>query len=149
MRMADKVSLFIVFLLILSVAYYEYRVSVKQIPVTEGEQTEGARYKGITAQQLSRLTNADKDVLIVDLRQRRIYEKGHIPTAISIPFSEFTAKSGEMDKEADTILYCESGPWSRLAYDQLQEKGFKRVRILINGYVGWKWEINGRIEKKG
>lgn len=147
--MTDKVSLTIVFILLLSVAYYEYRVSVNQIPVTDSGKAEESRYAGITSKDLSQLIIADADVLVVDLRQKRIYNKGHIPTARSIPFSEFAAKSGKMNKGANIILYCESGPWSRLAYDQLKENGFKNIRILINGYVGWKWEINGKIEKIG
>ena len=131
-----------------AVAWYEYRVSVSQIP-SAGADGGNPAYLGIRASDLSQLIMDDAGVEIMDLRPKRIFDKGHIPNARPVPFSELENTLPSMNKEAKIILYCERGPWSRLAYDRMKEMGFKNVRILINGYVGWKWEINGKIEKKG
>ena len=55
---------------------------------------------------------ARQDVMIVDSRPAaRKYDKGHIPTAISIPHSQFDKMTDKLpkDKNALLIFYC-GGP---------------------------------------
>ena len=50
-----------------------------------------------------------KNVLIIDSRPKRPkYDKGYIPTAVSIPDSKFDKMVGKLPKDKDTLLvfYC-------------------------------------------
>jgi len=49
------------------------------------------------------------DMLLVDSRPKKPkYDKGHIPTAISIPDSQFEALKGKLPADKNTLLvfYC-------------------------------------------
>jgi len=50
------------------------------------------------------------EALVIDSRPKKAkYDKGHIPTAISIPDSEFENLKGRLpaDKNTPLIFYCE------------------------------------------
>jgi rhodanese-related sulfurtransferase len=62
-------------------------------------------------QQYARMPRPDK-VLIIDSRPRRAkFDKGYIPTAVSIPDSQFAKMTGQLPADKDTLLifYCQ-GP---------------------------------------
>ena len=49
------------------------------------------------------------EALVIDSRPKKAkYDKGHIPSAISIPDSQFEALKGRLpaDKNEDLIFYC-------------------------------------------
>ena len=53
-----------------------------------------------------------KDVMIIDSRPKKPkYDKGYIPTAVSIPDSQFAKMTDKLPKDKDTLLifYCQ-GP---------------------------------------
>jgi len=53
---------------------------------------------------------ATNQVMVVDSRpQKAKYDKGHIPSAISIPDSEFEKLKGKLpaDKDTPLIFYCQ------------------------------------------
>lgn len=148
MKFKDKVAAIIVLFLLFLVLRYEYLVSVKQVPSSATRKNEESLFNGLTSNELFRLISNKHEFILIDVRSSVEYDKGHIPGALSIPFSEIKSKIGQFNKTDSIILYCESGPWSRVAYNDLKKLGFENVRILINGIVGWKWEIGGELEKK-
>ena len=145
MKIKDIIAALVVFSLLTLVIIYEYRVSVEQIPSSASDRRENALFDGVTSKELSRLIAKKSNVTIIDVRSPGEYEDGQIPGAISIPFSEIKSKSTQHNKNDALILYCESGPWSKVAYNDLKELGFENIRILTNGIVGWKWEIKGEL----
>ncbi len=144
--MKERLSIAAVFAAMLLVAVYEYRESVKQIPSSGGK--EEALFMGVSSRELQEMINRGDDFILVDVRSPSEYRNGHIPGAISIPFPEIKAGMKELDRTKTVVLYCRSGPWSRIAYREFRDAGFSDVRVLRNGIVGWKWEVNGAIEKK-
>lgn len=44
--------------------------------------------------------------IFVDVREKSIYDKGHIPGAKSIPLSEIEKRRGELDSRDWILLYC-------------------------------------------
>jgi rhodanese-related sulfurtransferase len=54
------------------------------------------------------LDSKAKVVLIDSRPKRKKYDKGHIPTAISIPDSQFAKQKGKLpkDKTMPLIFYC-------------------------------------------
>jgi rhodanese-related sulfurtransferase len=66
-------------------------------------------YACVTADYVKKQVDAKADVVIVDSRPKRAkYDKGHIPTAISIPDSKFDKLKGKLpqDKNKPVIFYC-------------------------------------------
>ncbi|MCF8092927.1 MAG: sulfurtransferase [Desulfotignum sp.] len=86
---------------------------------------------------------AENKTLVVDARpQKPKYDKGHIPTAISIPFSHFDELSGKLPRSLETpiIFYC-GGLECRLSHKSAAKAlvmGYKDVSVFAQGYPEWK-----------
>ncbi|MCF8076858.1 MAG: sulfurtransferase [Desulfotignum sp.] len=86
---------------------------------------------------------AENKTLLVDARpQKPKYDKGHIPTAISIPDSQFDELSGKLPRLLETpiIFYC-GGLDCRLSHKSAAKAlvmGYKDVSVFAMGYPEWK-----------
>jgi rhodanese-related sulfurtransferase len=91
-------------------------------------------------QDAVRLVNTG--ALIVDLRDEKAYEAGHIIDARSIPAAEVAAKAESLKKfkEKPVVVYCDSGSSSSTAVKTLQEAGFTKVVSLRGGLQSWLQE---------
>jgi rhodanese-related sulfurtransferase len=85
---------------------------------------------------------AENKTLVVDSRPLRpMYEKGHIPTAVSIPDSQFDEFSGKLPRLLETpiIFYC-GGLDCRLSHHSVARAkvlGYKNVSVFALGYPEW------------
>ncbi len=75
---------------------------------------------------------------LVDVRQPKEYERGHIPGAKLIPVGEISDRGGELDSAKPTITYCGSGMRSRAAASALAEIGFDDVFSMSGGIRAWE-----------
>lgn len=141
----ERYVLIAVACIVLGIIVFEVKRSLKEVPVTDLGVVAEDRFAGITSKGLlEKMKNGD-DFLLVDLRRPAEFREGHIRGAVNIPVGDIENVYGSLGQDSEIILYCTSGPWSRQAYRILQDKGFKKIRILVNGIVGWKWEINGEV----
>lgn len=106
----------------------------------------GKGYAEVTPPGLSKQMETDHDLLIVDLRDKRKYEKAHIKGAVSHPFDDFLrsvfveTKYSEF-KEKELVLVCDTGHQSRVAAGILAEEGFVKVSSLKRGMRRWnRWQ---------
>lgn len=82
------------------------------------------------------------NVLLIDARPYQTkYIQGHIPGAVSIPFSEFDKKITLLpeDKTALLIYYCE-GETCKLSHKSAKKAealGYKNVKVYAKGYPEW------------
>ncbi len=95
----------------------------------------------------------DSDALgafqLLDVRQPREYEAGHIPGAKLIPLGELEYRYGELDKEHGIISYCRTGHRSMAASILLCGLGFENVYNLNGGIRTWDYEVvKGTTEDK-
>ncbi|MBR4136272.1 MAG: rhodanese-like domain-containing protein [Bacteroidales bacterium] len=83
-----------------------------------------------------------KSVQLIDVRDARQYEKGHIKGAINIEFSSkgFDRKLMELKKRKPVAVYCNAGRSSKSAAKKLVEMGFKKVYELDKGFKSWDGE---------
>lgn len=99
-------------------------------------------YGSVSAEYVAKQI-ADNNTMIVDSRPLETkYVKGHIPTAISIPFSKFDALKGKLPRDLDTpvIFYC-GGLECRLSHKSAAaalEMGYTNVMVFSKGYPEWK-----------
>ncbi len=82
------------------------------------------------------------NVMLIDSRPYKTkFIQGHIPGAISIPFSEFDQKINLLpqDKTALLIFYCE-GEACKLSHSSAKKAealGYKNVKVYAKGYPEW------------
>jgi len=99
-------------------------------------------YGSISAEFLAKMI-ADNKTMVIDSRPLITkYNKGHIPTSISIPFTKFEALSGKMPIDANTplVFYC-GGLKCKLSHKSAAkalEMGYNNVTVFAKGYPEWK-----------
>jgi rhodanese-related sulfurtransferase len=87
-----------------------------------------------------RLVNAG--ALVVDVRDEKAYEGGHIIDARSVPAAEVGQKAETLKKfkEKPVVVYCDSGLASAGAVKALTALGFTKVVSLRGGLSSWLQE---------
>ncbi len=99
------------------------------------------RVARIMAVDLKEMLDANKEVLIVDLRDPLDFEINPqlIPTALRMPPADFEARNLELPRDRDIVLYCTcpNEATSARAALRLHRRGLKRVRPLHGGFQGW------------
>lgn len=101
-----------------------------------------SKVKVITRGEATRLINKEEAV-VVDLRQRDDFFKGHIAGSVNLLSNEVKANNiGELAKYRDkpVIVADGSGMQAREAADALIHAGFSRVYVLKEGIAGWRGE---------
>jgi rhodanese-related sulfurtransferase len=75
---------------------------------------------------------------IIDIRNYKEYKKGHIPTAVNIPYKEFEYKKNQLPINHELILYCDRGNLSLLLARDLSKEGYQVKNIYggIRAYRG-------------
>jgi len=100
-----------------------------------------------------RLTNTG--ALVVDVRDSKDYEAGHIIEARHIPAAEVASRAESLKKfkEKPVIVYCDAGFTSAGAARQLRASGFNKVVTLSGGLNSWRQEnlplVKGAARKDG
>ncbi|MDH5523395.1 MAG: rhodanese-like domain-containing protein [Desulfobulbaceae bacterium] len=77
------------------------------------------------------------DYQLLDVRQPKEYEAGHLAGAVLVPLKELPGRLGELDKEKPVIVYCASGNRSKAAAQLLIGKDFRAVYNLAGGIKAW------------
>ena len=96
----------------------------------------------------------NKNVVIIDNRERLNYLEQHIPGAINIPYRTLAAdgkilrtkegmknllKNRGIPEDAEIITYCGSvGTLSGLAYYALKSVGLPNVKLYVHSFKEWK-----------
>ncbi|HDN2512281.1 MULTISPECIES: rhodanese-like domain-containing protein [Providencia] len=101
-----------------------------------------SKTKVIARSQAITLINKEEAV-IVDLRSRDDFRKGHIIDSINLTPSEIKDNNlGELDKhkQKPVIIVSASGMESNKPAEQLVQHGFEKVFVLKEGIAGWAGE---------
>lgn len=80
--------------------------------------------------------------VVLDVRRPDEWPKGGIPGAMRIPLDEIRARLGELPRDREIIVHCQSGQRSYFACRLLSQHGF-RVRNLVGGFRSWKVATGG------
>lgn len=108
-----------------------------------GSAKDPVNYAGFVAANLLRghsehchveqIAHLKPDQKLVDMRTLEEAQAGMIPGAIHIPLHELRQKIGELSKEREYIVYCQTGLRSYLAYRILKQHGLRACN-LDGGY---------------
>lgn len=79
-----------------------------------------------------------ENALVLDIRDSKDFNSGHLVNALNIPFAKLAERMSELEKhqERPIILVCKTGQTVGVASKMLREKGFNAVR-LSGGMMEW------------
>jgi rhodanese-related sulfurtransferase len=83
------------------------------------------------------------NVMIIDLRDRKEYDTGHIPTAVNIPYEELEQMKTKLQRNYLLIFYCDRGNISLLAARDLLKDGYN-IKSLYGGLRAY----HGKLERR-
>jgi len=106
--------------------------------------------RSVSAQELVNLVNRDKAV-VVDVRDRKEFESGHIVDSVHIPFANLDKRLGEIEKyrERPVVVVCKMGQHSGAAGAALRKAGFTNVMRLSGGIAEWRSSALPLVKGKG
>jgi glyoxylase-like metal-dependent hydrolase (beta-lactamase superfamily II) len=88
----------------------------------------------------TRLAARPNDLVVLDVREKDAYEKGHIPNARHLPRGQLELRVNEEfpDPTLRIVTCCEFGKISTLAAATLRQLGFMRAVALDGGIKAWR-----------
>ncbi|NLV24880.1 MAG: hypothetical protein GXY54_08890 [Deltaproteobacteria bacterium] len=75
---------------------------------------------------------------LLDVRQRKEYDRGHLPGALLVPLDHLQEEMKKLDSDKTTITYCGIGVRSRAAAATLKNAGFTDVHSMAGGIKAWE-----------
>ncbi|HIT89573.1 MAG TPA: rhodanese-like domain-containing protein [Candidatus Merdenecus merdavium] len=88
------------------------------------------KFETISSKELDRYVN-DSHAVIIDIRSKEEYNKGHIKNAVNIP-GDCLRNSCLICRDKTVILYCERGSSSMILARELSNKGY-HVKSVVGG----------------
>jgi rhodanese-related sulfurtransferase len=94
--------------------------------------------KAVTSQVLTNLVNREKGI-VIDIRPKADFNKGHIHGARNIPLSKVKESVKDLEKYKNTpiIMVCANGISVAAACNTLKKAGMERVHKLAGGMSSW------------
>lgn len=95
----------------------------------------------ITGAKAKEMIDNNKDIIILDVREKEEFESGHIKNAINIPLDDIEDVTDEiLNPECDILVYCRSGIRSISAVRILEELGYDNV-LDFGGILTWEYGL--------
>lgn len=101
----------------------------------------GRSVKEVSPQHAVQLINRE-GAAVLDVRETKDYQAGHIVGAINIPEARMPERLRELEAARDKplLLYCATGMVSGRAGSLLKKNGFGRLYSLRGGLSAWQQE---------
>ena len=116
-----------------------------QVPASDTELT--AEMADISPKELkAKLDQGDRFELL-DVREEYELDICKLPYTKWIPLAELPDRTDELDKTAETVVYCRSGARSGKAVGLLRSRGFDKARNLTGGVLAWADDVDPKMEK--
>ena len=92
------------------------------------------------AELKARVEAADDELVVLDVREREAYEKGHVPGARLLPRGQLELRVNQdlPDPTRRILACCELGYISTLATATLRDMGFSHAVALDGGMKAWR-----------
>jgi rhodanese-related sulfurtransferase len=93
----------------------------------------------VTAQQLVDMVNR-QNAVVLDIRDKKEFQSGHIVDALNIPYSALDSRIDELKKyrERPIVVTCKMGTNAGAAGALLRKQGFENVSRLTGGIAEWR-----------
>jgi rhodanese-related sulfurtransferase len=91
-------------------------------------------YRQVHVSQVRELV--ENNACIVDVREKREFEQGHLINAVNIPLSELRDRMDEIPKDKPVYVHCLTGQRSYNAVLALQGHGYNNVYNISGSFLG-------------
>lgn len=94
----------------------------------------------ISAEALLTRIESGAAPVILDVRSRGEFARGHVPGARHIPFWRISRRIGELAilRDSELVVYCGHGPRAIIAGRALRRRGFTRITYLEGHFSKWR-----------
>ncbi|MBN1580589.1 MAG: STAS domain-containing protein [Anaerolineae bacterium] len=75
---------------------------------------------------------------VIDVREPREFQQGHIPLAEHIPLAALSNHIDQVSHERPVVMVCQGGRRSMKAAAWLLEQGYDNVQALQGGMIAWR-----------
>jgi rhodanese-related sulfurtransferase len=79
---------------------------------------------------------ADRNVLVIDVRQPTEWRRGHIDGSLNLPLTQLTSRLHRLPNDKPVVTVCATGHRSALAARTLQRAGYQ-AENLKGGMRAW------------
>lgn len=99
----------------------------------------------ISPTELHKRLDSGERIQIIDIRPESEFQRGHIPGAENIPFTEFARAVDEVSWDENIVVVCPMGESSRQAarllesYEAIDEETW--IANLSGGYREWEYGL--------
>lgn len=95
--------------------------------------------RSVSPQQLVDMVNRE-DALVLDIRERKEFQAGHIVDSVNVPYSSLESRLDELKKhkERPVVVVCKMGQTAGAAGTLLRKQGFENVSRLTGGIAEWR-----------
>lgn len=112
----------------------------------EETQTPVADIPLIDPVELKAKLDRGEDVFVLDVREPHEYQICNI-NGYLIPLGDLPKRVHELDSSREIVAHCRSGVRSGKAVEFLQQAGFKKVKNLAGGILGWADKVDPTMPK--
>jgi rhodanese-related sulfurtransferase len=78
--------------------------------------------------------------VVLDVRSRAEFVRGHVPGAVHVPFWRLWLSAHDVPATPTdpVVVYCGHGPRARIAAAALRRHGFRHISCLAGHMTGWR-----------
>ena len=96
------------------------------------------RIERLPASELQARLEAEPDVQLLDVRELREWEEGHLPGAPNVPWHDLDAVPEGIDPGRPVLVHCATGPRAATAAGLLRRHGVDRpIHVAEGGTATW------------
>jgi NADPH-dependent 2,4-dienoyl-CoA reductase/sulfur reductase-like enzyme/rhodanese-related sulfurtransferase len=100
------------------------------------------KIKGIRASEVKeKLETSGADFQLLDVREASEVKEKRIPGSVWIPLGELGKRVGELDRNREIAVHCESGLRSYKACLKLKQAGLENVKNVDGGMLCWCYDL--------
>jgi rhodanese-related sulfurtransferase/glyoxylase-like metal-dependent hydrolase (beta-lactamase superfamily II) len=100
------------------------------------EDRDAARIERLRAEDLRARSEKDPSLQILDVREQKEWDAGHIPGSIHTPYHDIRSLPEGLDPERPVAVMCGSGQRAAVAASLLARLGAEQVVHVVDGGVG-------------
>ncbi|MEK3855678.1 rhodanese-like domain-containing protein [Cytobacillus sp. FSL H8-0458] len=96
--------------------------------------------KGVKQMTTAQLKNEmkDKTKQYIDVRTSAEFNSFHIPGFKNMPLHQLQQKMGQLSRDKEVVVICQSGMRSSKASKILKKAGYKNITNIKGGVSAWK-----------
>ena len=80
---------------------------------------------------------SERGIVLVDARSAQEFNAMHLPGALNIPAADMRKRYAELPRDKSIAVICGTGIRSSIAASILQRNGFKDVKNVAGGMMGY------------